>query len=132
MHKTFRFNIKDETDSIKHQNIFFLLGYSWANKGVTPRYTDIPYLYLRPNTMGMGFAKTLDRDKDKYNALDLESKLLHSKQKKFLQWVMVRKPMDEIKYILDRMFYTIDESSLLNDLIQKYKTEYMFSEGLPK
>jgi hypothetical protein len=130
MHKTFRFNIKDETDSIKHQNIFFLLGYSWANKGVTPRYTDIPYLYLRPNTMGMGFAKTLDRDKDKYNAL--ESKLLHSKQEKFLQWVMVRKPMDEIKYILDRMFYTIDESSLLNDLIQKYKTEYMFSKGLPK
>ena len=119
--KEYRFETKDVDDSIKHQLHFFNLGYEWANltdiNGDGTKYTDKKYLYLFPDTKRLMFSDKLSGDPK-----EIECKLLHPKQMKFIN-KLISNGINE-PYILDIEklgYYEVNDADKLNKLIKTYK-----------
>lgn len=117
---TYRFEIKDIDDSIKHQQHFFKLGYEWAGGNNSTMYTDKKYLYLIPDTNRIMFSDELKGD-----SKEIECKLLHPKQRKFIHKLISHYDINAL-YILDidkLGFYQVNDACKLNKLIQTFKID---------
>ena len=110
----YRFKIKDRVDSMRHQDLFFKLGYTWATGQYEYKYLDQNYLYVPENpTDGLTYSNELT-----HNPMEFPCKILQTKQRIFLEKILNDPPLngynDKIQRILDNGFYMEVQSDWLN------------------
>jgi len=110
MSKFYRFKIKDESDSIEHQDLFFKLGYTWFGGKTKYEWTHANYLYLESNR-GRKNIMWSDGLGDISN--DIECKMLQPKQLEFLKKFAHDKDIAEI---ISNGYYEVSQSENLNKM----------------
>lgn len=114
----YQFEIKDKHDSQKHQEHFFKLGCGWRGHGKDIRHLDGKYLFVDTLRKTITWSSTSKADEpNDYSETYIKSKLLHPKQKDFLQKLSDRGLTTvAVDSILLYGFYKEDDSDYLNDL----------------
>jgi hypothetical protein len=109
----YRFELKDEDDSKRHQTAFFDMGYEWW--GTANKFIDmhVKYLYLNSDDKGIMYSIELDPTPD-----EVECKLLHPKQLEFLKGILVLNSVSCIPDIIKNGFYKLEDAEYLNALLK--------------
>ncbi len=115
--QSLKIEVHSKEESIRMQEIWFSLGFRWSGSTLAiPEFTDEPYLFADYGDMSITYSNTLWTFSTKSE--DLEIKLLHPKQEKFLRNYTIQFPF--LEKIIENGFYRADQSEQLNLMLDRY------------